>query len=69
MLAFPKAAVPTLAVTYKCNAGHHNIRFWQLPTTIPSDVLCSACGWPSIIEERERQRHRQLRTELERWLV
>lgn len=69
MVAFPKQAKPTLAVTYKCSSGHHNIRYWELPNTIPSDVLCTACGWPAWIEECERERHRRLRTGLERHLV
>jgi hypothetical protein len=69
MQAFPKQAKPMLAVTYKCADGHHDIRWWEIPTAIPRDVMCCVCGGVSVVGHDEKQRHKHLHTELERWLV
>ncbi len=59
----------TLAVTYKCNVGHHSIRYWRVPARIPQDVPCGVCGWPALIPRQELERHARLRTHLAEWLA
>lgn len=69
MQAFPKAERQTIAVTYRCRSGHHDVRWWPKSSGIESEVICASCGWPAFIEESELQRHRHLRTQLESLLV
>ena len=69
MLTVSVAPTTTLAVTYKCGESHHDIRFWRLPTVIPSDVVCVICGGVSVVDYHEKQRHKRLLTGLDRWFI
>lgn len=69
MQAFPDAAKPTIAVTYRCAEGHHDIRWWQIPIAIPCDVSCAICGAVAVIEPDERRRHKSLLTGLDKYLM
>jgi hypothetical protein len=60
--------IDSIAVTYRCGDGHHDIRFYkELP--VSRTVACSVCGYPAVISPEEYARHAELRTPLAEWVT
>jgi hypothetical protein len=59
----------SLAVTYRCSAGHHDIRFYGAGHPVARMVLCSICFCPSEITVKELNRHARLRDTLKEQLT
>jgi hypothetical protein len=66
MHAPPSAS--SLAVTYLCPKGHHDIRFYR-SGPVWSTVICAICGDVAAIPPAEYSRHAQLMTSLAEWVV
>lgn len=58
----------SLAVTYRCIGGHHDIRFYRAGP-VPYVIACASCGEAGIISLEEHDRHKRLLTPLAEWLV
>lgn len=67
-MALPLAR-PTIAVTYRCNEHHTEVRFWRADLPIDRYVTCSVCGWPAVIGVDEMERHDKLHDGLRQRLV
>lgn len=59
----------SLAVTYRCNDGHHDVRFYNAGVPVDRTVTCTICGWPSVITTEELERHARLLDTLAERLV
>ena len=62
------SSINSLAVTYVCSKGHHDIRFYQ-GAPVWKDVICTICGQTSSISPSEYARHAHLMTSLAEWVA
>ncbi len=60
--------IDSIAVTYRCGGGHHDIRFYR-ERPISRTVACSVCGCPAVISPEEYARHAELVTTLDEWVA
>jgi len=63
----PPPALNAIAVTYRCEDGHHDIRFYR-EGPVARTVACVICGWPASISRDEYARHDKLLTALSSWI-
>jgi hypothetical protein len=59
----------TLAVTYRCNDGHHDVRYYAAGLPVDRTVTCVFCGKSSVIPIDELERHARLLDTLAERLV
>jgi len=59
----------SLAVTYRCSAGHHDVRFYGAGHPVARTVVCSICFCPSSITRKELERHARLHDTLKEQLT
>jgi hypothetical protein len=64
----PPPAINSIAVTYRCSDGHHDVRFYR-EGPIARTVSCTICGWPATISKDEYARHAKLLTPLNSWVA
>jgi hypothetical protein len=60
--------VSSIAVTYQCDQGHHDIRFYSR-APVSRDIVCPFCGRIAVIRPAEHERHALLMTTLAEWLM
>jgi hypothetical protein len=64
----PPPAVNSIAVTYRCADGHHDVRFYR-EGPIARTVSCTICGCSAEIRQKEYARHKRLLTPLKGWMA